>query len=40
MAMAAKKFEPMWRVLTRLARLDMIAAIVMTAVLLAWLAWQ
>jgi hypothetical protein len=38
--MATTKYEPVWRVLTRLARIDMIAAIVMAAALLAWLAWH
>jgi hypothetical protein len=40
MAVAETKFEPVWRILTRLARLDMILAVVMAASLLAWLAWQ
>jgi hypothetical protein len=38
--MATTKFEPVWRVLTFLARVDMIAAVIMAAMLLAWLTWH
>jgi hypothetical protein len=38
--MASAKYKPVWRGLTFLARLDMIAGIVIAAALLAWLVGQ
>jgi hypothetical protein len=40
MQMTAAKFKPVWRILTILARLDMIAGVAVAGALFAWLAWQ
>jgi hypothetical protein len=40
MAMTTTKFQPLWRVLTILARVDMVAGVAIAAALFAWLAWQ
>jgi hypothetical protein len=38
--MSTTKFQPVWRLLTLLARIDIIGGVLIAAALLAWLAWQ
>jgi hypothetical protein len=40
MAMATTKLAPVWRTLTFLARLDIIASLAIAAAFLTWMAWQ